>query len=54
MRYVIPVKIGGNCTHLIIQKMPEKHTGKAQNHETAETSHIGHCTHASESANLTL
>jgi hypothetical protein len=45
----------GTCTHLnIIQKIPDKHTGKAQNQGTAENSHIGHCTHASESANLNV
>jgi hypothetical protein len=35
-----------------MQKMPEKHTGKVQNQGSAENSHIGHCTHASESANV--
>jgi hypothetical protein len=27
-------------------------TGKAQNEETTENSHVGHCTHTSESANI--
>jgi hypothetical protein len=27
-------------------------TGKAQNEETTENSHVGHCTHTSESTNI--
>jgi hypothetical protein len=42
-----------NWNHLkIIQKIPEPHTGKARNQETAENSHIGHCTHTSESTDV--
>jgi hypothetical protein len=36
----------------MIQKIPEQRTGKAQNHETAENSHTGHCTHVSESTDV--
>jgi hypothetical protein len=43
----------GNWNHLkIIQKIPEQHTGKARNQGTTENSHIGHCTHTSESTNV--
>jgi hypothetical protein len=42
----------GNYSHLkIIQKIPEPHTGKEQSQGTTENSHIGHCTHTSESTN---
>jgi hypothetical protein len=38
----------GNRSHLkIIQKIPEQHTGKAQNQGTAANSHIGQCTRIS-------
>jgi hypothetical protein len=43
----------GNRNHLkIIQKIPEQHTGKAQNQGTAANSHIGHCTRISGSTNV--
>jgi hypothetical protein len=35
-----------------IHKIPEQHTGKARNQGTTENSHIGHCTHTSESADV--
>ena len=39
-----------NWNHLrIIQKIPEQHNGKARKQRTASDSHIGQCTHASES-----
>jgi hypothetical protein len=34
------------------QKILEPHIRRAQNKGTAENSHIGHCTHTSESTNL--
>jgi hypothetical protein len=50
---VILVTRGGNWKHhKITQKISEQHTGKAHNHRTAENSHIGHCTHTSESTNV--
>jgi hypothetical protein len=36
----------------IIQKMHKQHTRKPLSEGTTENSHIGHCTHTSESANL--
>ena len=43
----------GNWNHFqIIQKIPEQNTGKARNQGTTENSHIGHCTHTSESTNV--
>jgi hypothetical protein len=40
----------GNWNHIkIIQEIPEQHTGKTQNQETTENSHIWHCTHTSGS-----
>jgi uncharacterized protein YpmB len=36
----------------ITQTMPEQHTGKARNQVTTENSHIWHCTHTAESANV--
>jgi hypothetical protein len=43
----------GNWNHLnIIQKIPGQHTGKARNQGATENSHIGHCTHTSESTNV--
>ena len=43
----------GNCNHIkIIQKIPEKPTGKARNQGTAESSHTGHPTHTSETTNV--
>jgi hypothetical protein len=42
-----------NWKHLkIIQKIPGQHTGKVRYPRTAENSHIGHCTHTSESTHL--
>ena len=42
-----------NWKHLkIVQKVPEQRTGKSRNHETTENSHIGHCTHTSESTDV--
>jgi hypothetical protein len=40
----------GEWNHLsIIQTVPEEHTGKAGNQGTTANSHIGQCTHTSES-----
>jgi hypothetical protein len=45
--------IEDNWNHLkIIHKRRELHTGKARNEGTAENSHVGHCTHTSESADV--
>jgi hypothetical protein len=42
-----------NWNHLkMIQKIPEQHNGKTRNQGTTENSHIGHCTHTSESTNV--
>ena len=38
----------------IIRKFPEQRTGNLWSQVTGENSHIGHCTHASESANVNL
>jgi MOSC domain-containing protein YiiM len=35
----------------IIQTEPAQHSGKSRNQRTAESSHIGHCTHTAGSAN---
>jgi hypothetical protein len=35
----------------VIQKICEQHTRKAGSQRTPENSHIGHCTHTSESTN---
>ena len=49
---VITGAIGTISQYLkIIQKIPERHTGKAQNKGATENSHIGHCTHTLESTN---
>jgi len=40
-----------NCFK-ITQTIPEQHSGKARNQRTTESSHIGHCTHTAESANV--
>jgi hypothetical protein len=37
---------------IIIQKIPELHKGEALNQGATENSHIGHCTHTSESTNV--
>jgi hypothetical protein len=43
----------GHWNHIkIYQVIPEHHTGKAQNQGTADNSHIGHCTHTSESTDV--
>jgi len=43
----------GNRNHpRIIQKIPEQHTGKAQNQGTAANSHIGRYTRISRSTNV--
>jgi hypothetical protein len=50
---VIPVIIGATGTSLkIIQKIREQHSRKPRSQRTTENSHIGHCTHTSESANV--
>ena len=36
----------------VIQKIREQHTGKTRSQGTTENSHIGHCTHTSESTNV--
>jgi hypothetical protein len=46
-------KSTGNCNRIkIIQKIPEKPTGKARNQGTAENSHTCHRTHTSETTNV--
>ena len=41
----------GDLNHFYVtQAIPEQYTGKARNLGTAKNSHIGHCTHAAESA----
>jgi len=43
----------GNRNHLkIICKTRFKNTGKERNQVSAENSHIGHCTHTAESADV--
>jgi len=43
----------GDWNHLsIIQTVPEEHAGKARNQGTTADSHIGHCTHTSESTDV--
>ena len=49
---VIPVIIGATGTISVIQKIREQHTGKPCSQGTTENSHIGHCTHTSESTNV--
>jgi hypothetical protein len=50
---VIPVITGGNWDHCrLIQTVPEQHMEKACNQGTTKNSHIGHCTHTSESTNV--
>jgi len=36
----------------IIQKIPDQQTGRIRNQGTAEYSHIGHCTHTAEGADV--
>jgi len=38
----------------VIQKIREQHTRKTWSQETPENSHIGHCTHSSESTNVKI
>jgi hypothetical protein len=43
----------GNWNHFkITQTIPEKHTGKTQNQDITENSHIGHCTHTAGSVDV--
>ena len=43
----------GKWKHLkIIQTIPGQHSRKALNQGTTKNSHIGHCTHTSESTNV--
>jgi len=49
---VIPVIIGATGTILVIQKVRKQHTRKTCSQGTTENSHIGHCTHTSESTNV--
>ena len=42
-----------NWNHFkITKKIPEQHTGRAQNQGTTENSHMGHCTLTSESTDV--
>ena len=42
-----------NWNHLkVIQKIPEQHTGKAQNEGTTGNGHIGHCIHTLDSTSV--
>jgi hypothetical protein len=46
---------GGNWNRLKIEhKIPEQHTGKAQNQGTTDNSHIEHCTHTSGSTDVNV
>jgi len=48
-----PSNTRGNRNHFkVTQTIPEQHTGKSRNQGTIKTSHIGHCTHTSESTNV--
>jgi hypothetical protein len=50
---VIPVIIGATGTILkIMHKIREQHSRKPRSQRTTENSHIGHCPHTSESANV--
>jgi hypothetical protein len=50
---VIPVIIGATGTiSKKKKKICEQHTGKTWSQGTTENSHIGHCTHTSESTNV--
>jgi len=43
----------GDWNHLkVIQKIREQHTRKTRSQGPTENSHIGHCTHTSESTNV--
>jgi len=45
----------GNWNRLtIIRTIPEQHTGIARYQGTTENSHIGHCTHTAESADVNV
>jgi hypothetical protein len=45
--------IMGDWKHLkTIQTLPEEHIRQARNQGTIKSSHIGHCTHTAESANV--
>jgi len=44
---VVPIITG--ATETISKTARERHTGKSQNQETTKSSHVGHCTHTSES-----
>jgi hypothetical protein len=50
---VIPVIIGATGTiSKSFRKIHKQHTRKPWSEGTTENSHIGHCTHTSESANV--
>jgi hypothetical protein len=50
---VITINNRGDWNHFkITQTIPEPHSRKAQNKGTAKNSHIGHCKHTMESANV--
>jgi hypothetical protein len=51
---VMLVIIGLTGTRYVAQTIPEQHTGKARNEGITKNSHIGHCTHTAESANVKL
>jgi hypothetical protein len=43
----------GNWKHfIIIQEIPEQHTGKAGNQGATGNGHVGHCAHTSESTSV--
>jgi hypothetical protein len=44
--------INNNNNNHHIQKIREQHSRKPRSQRTTENSHIGHCTHTSESANV--
>ena len=51
---VIPVIMGDWKHFKISQTIPEQHTRKHEIKELQKNNHIGHCTHTTESANVTV
>jgi hypothetical protein len=49
------INSGGNWNRLdVIQKIPEQHTGTAQNQGTTDNSHIEHCTRTAGSTDVNV
>jgi hypothetical protein len=51
LKNVMPVA-QGNRHIKIIDKIPEQHVSEGRRQGTLENSHIGHCTHTSETTNV--